>query len=103
MSTVVRFHKTGGPEVLLLEKAEVCDPGAGQVRIRHEAVGLNFADTYFRSGIYPVPLPSGVGNEAAGVVAAVGAGVTHLKEGDRVTYTGFINTLGAYSTERLLD
>jgi NADPH2:quinone reductase len=65
-------------------------------------VGLNFADTYFRSGLYPVPLPAGMGVEAAGVVVAVGAGVTNVKEGDRVTYTGFINTLGAYSTERIV-
>ena len=67
------------------------------------AVGLNFADTYFRRGTYPVPLPSGIGNEAAGVVEAVGAGVTDLAVGDRVTYTGFTNTLGAYSTERLIS
>ncbi len=67
------------------------------------AVGLNFADTYFRSGTYKVPLPSGIGNEAAGVIEAVGAGVTHLAVGDRVTYTGFTNTLGAYSTERLIS
>lgn len=103
MTTVVKFHETGGPEVLRFEKAHVGNPGPGQVRLRHVAVGLNFADTYFRSGIYPVPLPSGVGNEASGVVEAVGAGVAHLKEGDRVTYTGFTNTLGAYSTERLID
>ena len=102
MTTVVKFHETGGPEVLRFERAEVGDPGPGQVRVRHEAVGLNFADTYFRSGIYPVPLPSGIGNEASGVVQAVGAGVEGLKAGDRITYTGFTNTLGAYSTERLL-
>ncbi len=102
MSTVVTFHETGGPEVLRLERREVGSPGPGQVRLRHVAVGLNFADTYFRSGIYPVPLPSGVGNEASGVVEAVGEGVTGFQVGDRVTYTGFINTLGAYSTERLI-
>jgi NADPH2:quinone reductase len=72
------------------------------VRVRHEAVGLNFADTYFRTGLYPVPLPNGIGVEAAGVVEAVGDGVTNVAVGDRVTYTGFINTLGAYSTERLI-
>jgi NADPH2:quinone reductase len=66
------------------------------------AVGLNFADTYFRSGIYPVPLPSGIGNEAAGVIESVGAGVTSLTVGDRVTYAGFTNTLGAYSTARVI-
>lgn len=102
MSTVVTFPQTGAPEVLRFEQRTVGDPGPGQVRLRHVAVGLNFADTYFRSGIYPVPLPSGIGNEASGVVEAVGAGVTGLKAGDRVTYTGFTNTLGAYSTERLI-
>ena len=103
MSKVVKLYETGGPEVLRFEDADVGAPGPGQVRIRHKAVGLNFSDTYFRSGFYPVPLPSGIGNEASGVVEAVGTGVTHLKSGDRVTYTGFTNTLGAYSTERLLD
>src|SRR5690606_33836746 len=103
MSKVVKFHDIGSPEVLRFEDVQVGDPGPGQVRIRHEAVGLNFADTYFRSGIYPVPLPSGIGNEASGVVQALGKGVSHFKVGDRVTYTGFTNTLGAYSTERLLD
>ncbi|MEX8194864.1 quinone oxidoreductase family protein [Comamonas guangdongensis] len=103
MTTVVKFHEIGGPEVMRFEKSEVGNPGPGQVRLRHVAVGLNFADTYFRSGVYPVPLPSGLGNEASGVIEAVGAGVEHLKVGDRVTYTGFTNTLGAYSTERLID
>jgi NADPH2:quinone reductase len=101
MAKAVRFHEVGGPEVLRYEDVEVGDPGVGQVRLRHEAVGLNFADTYFRSGLYPVPLPSGMGVEAAGVVEAVGDGVTNVAVGDRVTYTGFVNTLGAYSTERL--
>ena len=72
------------------------------MRLRHVAVGLNFADTYFRTGLYPVPLPNGMGVEAAGVVEAVGEGVTNVAPGDRVTYTGFINTLGAYSTERVM-
>ncbi|QVN19159.1 quinone oxidoreductase family protein [Burkholderia pyrrocinia] len=102
MAHAVRFHETGGPDVLRWEEVDVGDPGPGQVRLRHEAVGLNFADTYFRSGLYPVPLPSGIGVEAAGVVEAVGPGVTNVAAGDRVTYTGFINTLGAYSTERLI-
>jgi NADPH:quinone reductase len=102
MAKAIRMHQTGGPEVLRLEEVAVGDPGPGQVRLRHEAVGLNFADTYFRSGMYPVPLPAGMGVEAAGVVAAVGEGVTNVSVGDRVTYTGFINTLGAYSTERLI-
>lgn len=103
MATVVKFYETGEPEVLRFENVDVGEPGPGEVRIRHVAVGLNFADTYFRRGTYTVPLPSGVGNEASGVVDAVGAGVTHLVVGDRVTYTGFINTLGAYSTERLIS
>jgi len=102
MAKAVRFYEAGGPEVLRYEDIEVGDPGPGQVRLRHVAVGLNFADTYFRSGMYPVPLPNGMGVEAAGVVQAVGDGVTNVAVGDRVTYTGFINTLGAYSTERLI-
>ena len=102
MAYAVRFERTGGPEVLRGEEAAVGKPAAGQVRLRHEAVGLNFADTYFRAGLYPVPLPSGIGVEAAGVVEAVGEGVTNVAPGDRVTYTGFLNTLGAYSTERLI-
>jgi NADPH:quinone reductase len=102
MDYAVRFHQTGGPEVLRCEEITVGDPGPGQARIRHEAVGLNFADTYFRTGLYPVALPAGIGVEAAGVVEAVGEGVTNVTPGDRVTYTGFLNTLGAYSTERLM-
>ncbi|SPS01238.1 quinone oxidoreductase family protein [Cupriavidus taiwanensis] len=102
MANVVRMYETGGPEVLRYEPVEVGEPGPGQVRIRHVAVGLNYADTYFRNGTYPVPLPSGMGVEAAGVVVSVGADVTNVAPGDRVTYTGFVNTLGAYSTERLV-
>ncbi len=98
MAKAVRFYATGGPEVLKYEDAEVGEPGPGQVRIRHVAVGLNFADTYFRNGTYPVPLPNGIGVEAAGLVTDIGAGVTNVAVGDRVTYTGFIDTLGAYST-----
>ncbi|MGW0042878.1 quinone oxidoreductase family protein [Rhodococcus sp. NPDC003348] len=100
MAHAIRFHETGGPEVLKWESVEVGDPGRGEVRVRHEAVGLNFADTYFRTGLYPAPLPAGMGVEAAGVVEAVGAGVTGFREGDRVTYTG--SPLGAYSTERVM-
>jgi len=98
----VRFSRVGGPEVLQLQDVQVGRPGPGEARIRHAAVGLNFADTYFRSGLYPVALPAGIGVEAAGIVEEVGEGVTNVKPGDRVTYTGFINTLGAYSTERLI-
>ena len=102
MATAIRIHQTGGPEVMRCEEVAVGAPGTGQVRMRHDAVGLNFADTYFRSGLYPVPLPAGIGVEAAGVVEAVGEGVAGIAPGDRVTYTGFINTLGAYSTERIV-
>jgi NADPH2:quinone reductase len=102
MAKAVRFHAVGGPEVLRLEDVEVEDPGPGEVRLRHVAVGLNYADTYFRNGTYRVPLPSGMGVEAAGVIQAVGPGVAGFAPGDRVTYTGFVNTLGAYSTERLV-
>ncbi|MET4609250.1 NADPH2:quinone reductase [Rhodococcus sp. PvR044] len=100
MAKAIRFYETGGPEVLRWESVEVGDPGPGEVRIRHGAVGLNFADTYFRTGMYPAPLPAGMGVEGAGVVEAVGAGVTDFQEGDRVTYTG--SPLGAYSTERVM-
>ena len=103
MAKMTRFHEVGGPEVLRYEDVEVGEPGAGQVRLVHGAVALNFADTYFRSGLYPAPLPSGIGSDACGTVTAVGAGVTNVKVGDRVTYTGAHNTLGAYSTERLID
>ncbi|VVQ20875.1 Quinone oxidoreductase 1 [Pseudomonas fluorescens] len=102
MAQVVRFYETGGPEVLRFEEVEVGEPGPGEVRLRHVAVGLNYADTYFRNGTYPIPMPNGIGVEAAGVVAAVGEGVSNVVVGDRVTYTGFTNTLGAYCTERLI-
>jgi NADPH2:quinone reductase len=102
MAKAVRFHHPGGPEVLRYEDVEVGDPGPDEVRLRHVAVGLNYADIYFRSGTYPVPLPSGLGVEASGYVTAVGNNVAHIAVGDRVSYTGFLNTLGAYSTERLI-
>ena len=102
MAHAIRMHEAGGPDVLRWEEVAVGNPGPGQVRLRHEAVGLNFADTYFRAGLYPVPLPNGMGVEGSGVVESVGEGVTNVAPGDRVTYTGFINTLGAYSTERLV-
>lgn len=100
MAQAIRFYETGGPEVLQWESVEVGEPGSGEVRIRHEAVGLNFADTYFRTGLYPVPLPNGMGVEAAGVIEAVGPEVSDFAAGDRVTYTG--SPLGAYSTERIM-
>jgi NADPH2:quinone reductase len=100
MEHAVRFYKAGGPEVLRYEEVEVGAPGPGEVRIRHKAVGLNFGDTYFRMGYYPVPLPNGMGVEAAGVLEAVGPGVNGFAVGDRVTYTGML--LGAYSTARVM-
>ena len=102
MAHAIRMHEAGGPDVMRWEEVAVGDPGPGQARLRHVAVGLNFADTYFRTGLYPIPMPNGIGVEAAGVVEAVGEGVTNVAPGDRVTYTGFVNTLGAYSTERLI-
>ena len=100
MQNAIRFHKTGGPEVLRWEEVAVGEPGPGEVRLRHVAVGLNFADTYFRTGLYPAPLPSGLGMEGSGIVEAVGRGVTHVEPGDRVAYTG--SPLGAYSTGRVM-
>jgi len=98
MAKAVRFHKQGGPEVLQLDDVPVGDPGAGQVRIRHTAIGVNFVDTYQRSGLYPMQVPQVAGNEAAGVVEAVGSGVSDLKAGERVTYTGLV---GAYCESRV--
>jgi len=100
MSKAIRFHKTGGPEVLQPDDVQLGDPGDGQARVKHTAIGLNFIDTYHRSGLYPLPLPSGIGLEAAGVVEAVGKGVTHVKPGDRVGYAGGLP--GAYSEVRLV-
>lgn len=100
MVKAVRFYETGGPEVLRFEDVEVGAPGPGEVRLRHEAVGCNFADTYFRSGLYPVQPPCGIGVEGAGVVEAIGDGVTHVAAGDRVAYNG--SPLGAYSAERVM-
>lgn len=102
MAYAVRFERTGGPEVLRGVELPLDRPGPGQVRLRHAAVGLNFADIYFRNGTYPIPLPNGIGVEAAGVVMEVGPDVGNVAVGDRVTYTGFLDTLGAYSTERLI-
>jgi NADPH2:quinone reductase len=99
MAKAVRYHKQGGPEVLQMDEVQVGEPGAGQVRIRHTAIGVNFVDTYQRSGLYPMQLPGTAGNEAAGVVEAVGPGVTELKKGDRVAYTGLP---GSYCDQRLV-
>ncbi|HTT98264.1 MAG TPA: quinone oxidoreductase [Rhizomicrobium sp.] len=90
----IRFEQVGGPEVLKYVDVDLPPPGPGQVRVRHTAIGVNFIDTYHRSGLYKLPLPSGLGSEAAGVVDALGDGVTSLKIGDRVAYAG---ALGAYA------
>jgi len=102
MAKAVRFHETGGPEVLRYQDVAVGHPGPGEVRLRHLAVGLNYADTYFRNGTYRIPLPAGMGVEGAGVVESICPGVSNVQVGDQVTYTGFVNTLGAYSTERIV-
>src|SRR5512132_3371309 len=101
MVAAARVHKTGGPEVLTYEDIPSPTPGPGQIKIRNHACGINFIDTYFRSGMYPSPvgLPFVSGNEGAGEVIAVGPGVTDVKVGDRVGYT---SALGAYAAERLL-
>ena len=99
MAKAVRYHQQGGPEVLQIDDVAVGDPGPGQVRIRHTAIGVNFVDTYQRSGLYPMQLPAVAGNEGAGVVEAVGKGVKDLKKGDRVCYTGIP---GSYCEERLV-
>ena len=91
----IRFAKTGGPEVLSLQEIELPAPGPGQVQVRHKAIGVNFIDTYHRSGLYKLPLPSGLGVEAAGVVEAVGEGVTAFRPGDRVAYC--TAPVGAYA------
>lgn len=95
-----RFHQPGGPDVLNWEQIELSKPGPGEVHIRHTAVGLNFVDIYNRAGVYPVPLPSGMGSEGAGVVLEVGDGVAEFKPGDRVAYGS--SPLGAYAEERLI-
>jgi NADPH2:quinone reductase len=100
MVQAIRFEKTGGPEVLTWQQVSVDKPGPGQVRLKHTAVGLNYIDTYQRSGLYPMALPSGLGSEAAGIIEEVGPGVTDLKPGDRVAYAG--GPLGAYSEARVM-
>lgn len=100
MTGLIRFHRTGGPDVLRWETAEVGQPGRGEVRLRHSAIGLNFIDIYERSGLYQVPLPATPGKEAAGVVEAVGEAVKHVKVGDRVAYA--LPGSGAYAEARVL-
>lgn len=98
-TTAVRIHAAGGPEVLQIETLDLPEPGAGEVRIRHTAIGFNFQDIYTRSGQYPAPMPSGLGTEAVGVVEALGAGVTDFRVGDRVCYASG-PVLGACATHR---
>jgi NADPH2:quinone reductase len=100
MPKAIRLHKTGGPEVLQWEDASIGAPGEGQACIRQTAIGVNFIDTYQRSGLYPLSLPSGLGSEAAGIVEAVGKGVRHLQAGDRVAYAG--GPPGSYAEVRLI-
>ena len=100
MPFAIRFHATGGPEVLRHEEVAVGAPGPGEARVRQHACGLNFIDVYHRTGLYPLPLPSGIGLEGAGVVEAVGEGVTVVKPGDRVAYAG--GPVGGYASERLI-
>lgn len=99
MPHAIRVHQTGDPEVLHWEQVEVGDPGAGQVRLRQHAAGLNFIDVYHRTGLYPQPLPFTPGVEGAGIIEAVGPGVTGLRAGDRVAYGG---PVGGYAEERLI-
>ncbi|HSX95065.1 MAG TPA: quinone oxidoreductase [Hydrogenophaga sp.] len=99
-SRAVRIHANGGPEQLVIDTVEVGEPGPGQVRIRHHAIGLNFIDVYQRTGLYPFPMPLSLGMEGAGVIDAVGEGVTHLKAGDRAAYAA--NPPGSYSDVRVM-
>jgi NADPH:quinone reductase len=100
MAKAIRIHETGGPEVLRLEDVAVGDPGPGEVHVRHTASGVNFIDTYHRTGLYKMPLPFTLGVEGAGVVEAVGSGVSHVKTGDRVAYSG--GPPGGYSEKRVM-
>lgn len=100
MTRAIRFHQAGGPEVLRWEEVDIAPPGAGEARVRHTAVGLNFIDVYHRTGLYPLPLPSGIGLEAAGVVEAIGPGVAEFAVGDRVAYAG--GPIGAYAECRVI-
>lgn len=99
MAKAIRFHQAGGPEVLRLEDVAVGEPGAGEARVRNAAIGVNFVDIYHRTGLYPLPLPSGLGVDGAGLVEAVGAGVAHVRPGDRVAYMG---PPGSYAEARVM-
>jgi NADPH2:quinone reductase len=100
MTKAIRIFKTGGPDVMEYVDVEVGEPGPGEARVRHHACGLNYIDVYFRTGLYPQPLPAGLGMEGAGVVEAVGEGVTHVKPGDRVAYAS--RPPGAYAEARVM-
>ena len=100
MIKAIRFHQTGGPDVLKYETVEIGEPGPGQVLLRQKAVGLNFIDIYHRTGLYPLPLPSGIGLEAAGIVESVGRDVSDFKPGDRVAYG--VGPIGSYAEARLI-
>jgi NADPH2:quinone reductase len=99
MPRAIRIHQTGGPEVLRLEELPAADPAAGEARVRQTAVGVNYVDVYHRTGVYPLPLPTGLGVEAAGEVDAVGPGVSHVRPGDRVAY---VSPPGSYAEARVL-
>lgn len=96
----IRINKNGGPEVMELVDVQLGEPGPGEALVRHHAIGVNYIDVYFRTGLYPQPLPAGIGMEGAGVVEKVGPGVTHVKPGDRVAYSG--RPPGAYSQARVM-
>jgi len=100
MPFAIKIHQPGGPEVMRWEEVAVGDPAPGEARVRHVAVGLNYIDTYHRGGLYPLPMPAGLGMEGAGVVESVGAGVTDIQPGDRVAYAG--GPIGAYCQVRCL-
>ena len=100
MAKAIRFHQTGGPEVLSLQTVEVGEPGPGQARVRHTAIAVNYIDVYFRTGRYPLQLPNGLGSDAVGVVEAVGPGVSDIKAGDRVGY--LLGPQGAYADVRVM-
>src|SRR3982750_4184053 len=100
MAKAIRIHETGAPEVLKLQDVDVGEPGPGQARVRHTCIAVNFIDIYFRTGLYPLPLPNGLGSDAVGVVEAVGPGVTDIRVGDRVGY--LIGPQGSYSEVRVM-
>ena len=100
MSLAVQIRQPGGPEELQIVDVPVGEPGPGQIRIRHHAIGLNFIDVYHRTGLYPLAMPAGIGMEGAGVVEAVGEGVTHLRPGDRAAYAS--QPPGSYCEVRVM-